>query len=71
MTKSKKKNADSFLIISEISRGEVTNKAKLPIDSFTKFSLAKTDIFNTDLKDVFVLRREASEILSSKFTKKK
>lgn len=70
MKRKNKKNADSFLMVSSIEKGEVTGKYKLPLNSFEKFSLSKTNVLDLDFKDVFVIKKEAGEVFRNKILRK-
>jgi len=65
MKKNNKKNAGSFWELSKIERGEVTNKFKLPASSIKRFDPMKTDVFKTDIKDIFVIK-DSENILDKK-----
>ena len=66
----KQKNAGSFFQLCEIERGQVINKINLPSNSFEKFSMSKTNLFNTKMEDIYIIRPEASKILDLKIGKK-
>jgi len=70
MKKNKSKNASSFWQLSEIERGQVINKIKLPSNSFERFSFSKTDIFKVDSQEIFIIKPEASKILDLKIGRK-
>lgn len=65
MKKDKSKNASSFWELCRIERGEVTNKIKLPVSSIKRFDPLKTDVFKTDMKDIFVIK-DSENILDKK-----
>ena len=68
--KNKSKNAASFFQLCEIENGEVVQKIKLPKNSFERFDLGKTDVFKTNMKDLFVVKQEVSDILRLKIGRK-
>ena len=69
MTKKNKRNASSFYEICDIERGEVINKIRLPKGSIEKFSMSKTNLFKTNMDDIFVIR-DSGKLLDLKLGRK-
>jgi hypothetical protein len=70
MSKNKNKNASSFFQLCEIENGKVIQKIKLPSNSFTKFDPLKTDVFKTNMSDIFVLNSKVTDVLNMKIGRK-